>query len=136
MTRCLPLCGRNEVVKKNKERKKIVKRRETRKMEEEKAINWVADEKKDWGREEEIEMDHRKIEEMVPKKFHRWLKVFGKVESERMLVRKVWDHAIDLKGNFKVSKAKVYPLSRNERDKVQKFVEDYLKKGYIQPSKS
>jgi len=23
-----------------------------------------------WGREEEIEMDHWKIEEMVPKKFH------------------------------------------------------------------
>jgi len=72
---------------------------------------------------------------MVPKKFHRWLKVFGKVESERILVRKVWDHAIDLKEDFKVSKAKVYPLSQNERDEVQKFVNEHLKKGYIQPSK-
>jgi len=73
---------------------------------------------------------------MVPKKFNRWLKVFGKVESERMLVRKVWVHAIDLKEEFKASKAKVYPLSRNKRDEVQKFVEEHLKKGYIQPSKS
>ena len=31
--------------------------------------------------------------------------MFGKVESERMPVRKVWDHAIDLNDNFKVSKA-------------------------------
>jgi len=28
----------------------------------------VIDDKKDWRREEEIEEDHRKIEEMVPKK--------------------------------------------------------------------
>jgi len=36
-----------------------------------------------------MEMDHQKIEGVVPKKFHRWLKVFGKVESERIPVRKV-----------------------------------------------
>jgi len=62
--------------------------------------------------------------------------VFGKVESERMPVRKVWDHAIDVKEDFKPSKAKVYPLSRNEREEVQKFVDKHLKKGYIRPSKS
>ena len=73
---------------------------------------------------------------MVPKKFHKWLKVFVKVELERMLIRKVWDHAIDLREDFKESKARVYPLSRNKRDKVQKFIEEHLKKGYIRPSKS
>jgi len=36
-----------------------------------------------------MEADHRKVEEIVPKRFYRWLKVFGKVESERMLVKKV-----------------------------------------------
>ena len=48
-----------------------------------------------------------------------------------MPVKKVWDHAINLKEEFKASKAKVYLLSRNERDKVQKFVKEHLKKGYI-----
>jgi len=57
--------------------------------------------------------------------------VFEKVESERMPVKKVWGHAINLKEEFKASKAKVYLLSRNERDKVQKFVKEHLKKGYI-----
>ena len=66
---------------------------------------------------------------MVPKKFHLWLKVFGKVESEKMLVRKVQDHMIDLKENFKVGKARVYPLSRNEEEEVQKFVNEHLQKG-------
>jgi len=83
-----------------------------------------------------MEIDHCKIEGMVPKRFHQWLKVFGKVESERMPVRKVWDHAIDLKEEFKVSKTKVYPLSRNKRDEVQEFVKEYLWKGYIRPTKS
>ena len=83
-----------------------------------------------------MEVDHRKIKEMVPKRFYRWLKVFGKVESERMLVQKVWDHTIDVKEDFKPSKAKVYPLSRNEREEVQKFIDKHLKKGYIRPSKS
>jgi len=82
-----------------------------------------------------MEIDHHKIKTMVPKRFHRWLKVFGKVESKRMPVRKVWDHAIDVKEDFKPSKAKVYPLSRNEREEVQKFVDEHLKKGYIRPSK-
>jgi len=53
-----------------------------------------------------------------------------------MPIRKVWDHAIDVKEDFKPSKAKVYPLSRNEREEVQKFVDKHLKKGYIRPSKS
>jgi len=37
---------------------------------------------------------------MVPKIFLRWKQVFGKVESKRMLTRKVWDHTIDLVTNF------------------------------------
>ena len=64
------------------------------------------------------------------------MKVFGKVESERMPVRKVWDHAIDLQNNFKTNKVQVYSLSRNEKEGVQKFIDEYLKKGYIRPSKS
>jgi len=49
-----------------------------------------------------MEEDHRKIEKMVPKRFLKWKKVFGKVESERMPTRKIWDHAIDLKETFKL----------------------------------
>ena len=83
LTRCPPWYGKS-----NKERERTKPKKRVRGTEE-KAISWAADEKVDWGREEEMEIDHRKIETMVPKRFHQWLKVFGKVESERMPVRKV-----------------------------------------------
>ena len=89
------------------------------------------DDKEDWGREEKVEADHRKIEEIVPKKFLRWKKVFGKIESEKMLTRKIWDHAIDLKETFKPQKRRIYPLSKNKREEVQSFINNQLRKGYI-----
>jgi len=65
MTRCLPLCGR--VKTKREEKKRRGRRLVT--IEEEKIVRWVIDDKEDWGKEEEIEEDHRKIEEMVSEKF-------------------------------------------------------------------
>jgi len=62
--------------------------------------------------------------------------VFGKVESERMLTRNVWDHAIDLKEMFKPKKERIYLLSKNEREEVQNFIKDQLRKEYIRLSKS
>jgi len=69
--------------------------------EEEKIVHWAIDDKEDWGREEKIEEDYKRIEEMVSRKFLKWRKVFGKVKPERMPTRKIWDHAIDLKEMFK-----------------------------------
>jgi len=136
MTRCPPWCGKDNRSKEAREKQEKAMGREARTIEEEKEISWAADEKEDWRREEKMEINHCKVKRMVPKQFHRWLKVFGKVESKRMLVWKVWDHAIDVKEDFKPSKAKVYPLSRNKREEVQKFIDKHLKKGYIRPSKS
>jgi len=64
------------------------------------------------------------------------LKVFGKVESERMPTRKSWDHAINLKENFVPRKGRTYLMLRQEKEEVQEFVEEQLRKGYIRPSKS
>ena len=133
MTRCPLLCGRNT---KLKEEKRAKKRKRITTLEEEKIVKWAVDNKEDWEREEEVEVDYRKIKDIVLQKFLKWRKVFGKVESERMLTRKIWDHTIDLKKTFKPRKERIYPLSRNKREEVQNFIEDQLKKGYIRPSKS
>jgi len=93
------------------------------------------EDKEDWGRDKEVEVDHKKIEEIVSKRFLKWRKVFGKVESERMPMGKIWDHAIDLKEIFKPQKGRIYPLSKNKREEVQNSVNDQLRKGYIRPSK-
>ena len=43
---------------------------------------------------------------------------------------------IDVKEGFVPKKGKIYPLSREEREEVRKFIREQLRKGYIQPSKS
>jgi len=53
-----------------------------------------------------------------------------------MLVQKAWDHTIELKEVFIPKKGKVYSLSREEREEVQAFMEDQLRKRYIRSSKS
>jgi len=133
MTRCPPLYGRNTKLEKGQKAKK---EKRVVILEEEKMVRWTMEDKEDWGRDEEVEVDHKKIEEMVPKRFLKWRKMFGKVESERMLTRKIWDHAIDLKEMFKPQKGRIYPLSKNKREEVQNFVNNQLRKGYIRPSKS
>ena len=133
MTRCPPLCRRNT---KLKEESKVKKGKRVVTLEEKKIVRQAVDNKEDWGREKEVEANHRKIEEMVPQKFLKQRKIFGKVESERMPMRKIWDHTIDLKEMFKLKKGRVYPLSRNEREEVQNFIGDQLRKGYIRLSKS
>jgi len=49
---------------------------------------------------------------------------------------KAWDHAIDLKPDFIPKDCKVYPLSPEEQEEQDKFLEENLRKGYIRPSKS
>jgi len=107
MTYCPPICRR---------RKQEVKEKKVRKTEK--------------NENEEV------LKKLVSRRFWKWKKVFGKKELERMLVQKIWDHAIELKKGFTPRKGKVYLLSREEREKVQTFVEDQLRKGYIQPFKS
>jgi len=51
MTRCPPLCGKVVRIKGKKELREH----------EKKIVRWAVDEKEDWGREEEIEVDHRKV---------------------------------------------------------------------------
>ena len=102
MTCCPPICKR----KKQREKEKEVKKVERNKNEE-------------------------TLKKLVSKRFWKWKRVFGKKKSKKMLVQKTWDHAIELKERFVPKKEKVYSLSREEREKVQTFLEDQLRKEYI-----
>ena len=46
-------------------------------------------------------------------------------------MRKVWDHAIEVKEGFVPRKRKVYPLSREEREEMREFIKEQLRKRYI-----
>ena len=98
-------------------------------------VKKVVEEWEIWDEEEAIKSE-AEAKKLVPEKFHEWIKVFGKKQLEKMLMRKAWDHAIDVKEGFVPRKGKVYPLSREEREEVREFVKEQLRKEYIWPSKS
>ena len=63
--------------------------------------------------------------------------MFSKHKSEKMLLRKPYDHAIDFMEGAKLPKpAKVYPLSLAERNSLDTWIDEELRKGYIHPSTS
>ena len=141
MMRCLDECGKKWKTgkqtkprwKKQEEKKKKKKMKRLTTDEEMAIVRIVAEKEEELHKEDMIV---RKTEEIVPRWFHMYLKVFEKKDSERMLTRKAWNHAIDLRERFVPKKGKIYPLSRVEREEVQEFVKDQLRKGYIRPSKS
>ena len=104
-------------------------------MEKTMEVKKVVEEQEIWDEEKEVARSETEAKKLVPEKFHKWIKVFGKKQSERMPTRKIWDHAIDIKEGFVPRKRKVYPLSREEREKVHKFIQEQLRKEYIRPSK-
>ena len=53
-----------------------------------------------------------------------------------MLLRKPWDHGIDLKEDFPQKKGQLIPLSVDEQKEVEAFLDNQLSKGYIRPSNS
>ena len=66
-------------------------------MEKEIKIAMMVEEKQE---KEENLIEIRTVEEIVPRRFHKYLKMFEKKKSERMVIRKTWDHTIDLREEF------------------------------------
>ena len=84
----------------------------------------------------EVQKSNLRPKDLVPKAYHKYLKVFSKKESECMPVRKPWDHAINMKDTFIPKKGRPIPLSLQEQKEVSNFIDNPTKKGYIRPSKS
>jgi len=112
--------AREEAGKKREEKEKKKKTKKGKTME----VKKVAEEWEIWDEEDEAARSEEEVKKLVPEKFHKWIKVFRKKQSERILVRKVWDHAIDMKEGFVPRKGKVYPLSREEREEVCEFIQE------------
>jgi len=78
-------------------------------------VKKVVEEWEIWDEEEEVARSEKEVKKLVPEKFHKWIKVFNKKQSEQMPTRKEWDHAMEIKEGFAPRKGKVYPLSRGKR---------------------
>jgi len=121
MTRCPSICGRKIAVKEDIEKKKKVERR-IRAVEKLDRDEWKILMKEKFN--DEVKLDREKVRKIVQQRFHKWLKVFEKVELERMPVRKPWDHAINLREDFVLRKERIYLISREEKEEVREFMEE------------
>ena len=146
MTRCPEECGKQwrpvqgksgwEKQKEEEVREETEKKKKKQKKRRTVEVRKVVEEWEIWDEEEEAAKSEAEARKLVPEKFHEWIKVFGKKQSERMPTRKLWDHAINVKEGFIPRKGKVYPPSREEREEVREFVKEQLRKGNIRLSKS
>jgi len=73
----------------------------------------------------------------IPEWLHEYGNVFSKNKSERMPIQKLYDHAIDfVEGAMLPKLAKVYLLSLAEKNSLDIWINEELRKGYIQLSTS
>ena len=106
--------------KKKKERKKKRKPKRERIIE----VKKVAKEQEIWNEEEKAAKSEEETKKLVLQRFYKWIYVFGKKVSEKILMKKMQDHAIELKKEFMLRKEKMYLLSREEREEVCKFIKE------------
>jgi len=62
--------------------------------------------------------------------------IFEKDEFNELPMRMKWDHAIELKEDSTLFTSKIYPLSKDEQQELDGFIEEHLRSGRIRPSKS
>ena len=62
--------------------------------------------------------------------------VFSEEGFQELPPHRPWDHAINLKPDFKPTAGKIYPLSRPEQIELERFLDKKIKSGHIRPSKS
>ena len=73
----------------------------------------------------------------VPEKYQQHTKVFSEEASQHFPPKRPWDHTIELKPETpNVIDCKIYPLTQEEDKALVTFLDEQLKKGYIQLSKS
>jgi hypothetical protein len=87
-----------------------------------------------------IEENKKKIEktdkELVLEEYHKYIDIFNKEKAHRFPESRPWDHKIKMKEGFEPKSFKNYNLTLAEQNKLNKFLKENLKKGYIRPSQS
>ena len=74
---------------------------------------------------------------MVPPQYRDFTKVFSEEESQCLPEHQPWDHTINLEPDaVKHWNIKSYPMTSNEQEELDKFLEEHIAKGYLVPSKS
>ena len=98
--------------KKKKRGKKWKKEVKKIKLEKEKTIKIkrVIEEWKFWNEKEKAVMLEKKTKKLVSLRFYKWIQIFKKKASEKIPIKKIWDHIIEIKERFIQKKRKSISL--------------------------
>ena len=81
------------------------------------------------------QMEHKynaeQEESILPTQYLPWKEVFEQKAAERFPSKCPWDHAIELKEDFKPKKGKIYPLNPLQQNTLDEWIKEQLAKGYI-----
>ena len=72
----------------------------------------------------------------LPLHYKEFVQAFEKPKGGALPLRRLFDHAINLKDTFIFKVAKVYPLNPKEIDTCKEFIDKHLKSGKIHKSQS
>jgi hypothetical protein len=72
----------------------------------------------------------------VPPKYHDLIDVFSRENSDKLPVRRLYDHKIELIKGKQHGFGPLYGMSQDELKVLRKYLEDHLSKGFIRASSS
>ena len=68
-----------------------------------------------WNEEEVVVKSEEETKILILERFYKWIYIFGKKLSERILIRKIWDYTIELKKRFVLKKGYISVAEREKR---------------------
>jgi hypothetical protein len=91
----------------------------------------------EFAKEKATKLQKKLFEELVPRYLHDFVDIFAKDGLNKLPPsRPGIDHRINTKDGFIPKSSCAYPLSPKETEAVKAFLDEHLKKDFIQPSKS
>ena len=71
------------------------------------------------------------VERLLPTEFKDLLQTFDPTLAEQLPPHRVYDHKIELEGNSRTIKSRVYPMFYHKLLKLKKYLDENLRKGFI-----
>jgi hypothetical protein len=78
--------------------------------------------------------DKPNIESIIPCEYHKYLKIFEKVNANKLPPHCLCDHKIPLEDSFQPPFGPLYSLSCLELEELKRWLEENLSKGFIYTS--
>jgi hypothetical protein len=80
--------------------------------------------------------DNSNIKAIIPPKYHYYVKIFEKVNTNKLPPHHPYDHKIPLEDGFQPPFGPLYSLSHPELEELKRWLKENLSKGFIHTSSS